>query len=169
MQLCKIPRFKHAPCWFVPRSPLLELSNPVLFCLIYRPPKSNRDFITDFSDFVASVMCRSDRIFILGDFNIHICWPSKPLVREFLHLVDSFNLVQSVTGSTHQYGHTLDLILSLGFPFSNSWKMQYMSVRSLAHCVWCHSAMHSPLDCTLLLVFLTLSILPLLSFSQMPS
>ena len=33
--------------------------------------------------------------------------------------MDSFNLTQSVTGPTHKHGHTLDLVLSLGFPVLN--------------------------------------------------
>ncbi len=50
----------------------------------------------------------------MGDFNIHVCCESKPLVKEFLSLIDSFNLTQSVTGPTHEKGHTLDLVLSYG-------------------------------------------------------
>lgn len=40
-------------------------------------------------------------------------------LKPFLHLIDSFNLVQSVMGSTHELGHTLDLVLSCGLPVSN--------------------------------------------------
>lgn len=39
---------------------------------------------------------------------------SKPLVKEFLSLIDSFNLMQSVTSPTHEKGHILDLVLSYG-------------------------------------------------------
>ena len=34
-------------------------------------------------------------------------------------LMDSFNLMQSVTAPTHQKGHTLDLVLSSGCTVSN--------------------------------------------------
>lgn len=34
--------------------------------------------------------------------------------KDFINLIDSFNLMQSVTGPTHEKGHTLDLILSYG-------------------------------------------------------
>lgn len=60
-----------------------------------------------------------DSVLILGDFNIHVCCPSKPLVSEFMHLVESFNLTQFVAGPTHKLGHTLDLVLSCGSPI---WK-----------------------------------------------
>lgn len=45
--------------------------------------------------------------------------PGNPLARDFLNLIDSFNLVQSVLGPTHVQGHTLDLVLSFGLPVYN--------------------------------------------------
>lgn len=96
----------------------IDLVNPVLCALIYRPPKYNKVFINEFSDFLSTVISSrpTDSLLILGDFNIHICCPEKPLVKEFLDLVDSFSLMRSVLEPTHSRGHTLDLILSFGFP-----------------------------------------------------
>ncbi len=95
---------------------LFEINFPatVLCAVVYRPPKYNKNFIQDFADFVAGITLVYDRFLIMGDFNIHVCCESKPLVKEFLSLVDSFNLTQSVTGPTHEKGHTLDLVLSCG-------------------------------------------------------
>jgi hypothetical protein len=59
-----------------------------------------------------------DTFLIVGDFNIHVCCPADPLVKDFLNLIDSFNLVQSVNGPTHEHGHTLDLVLSYGISVS---------------------------------------------------
>lgn len=87
---------------------------PVLCAVIYRPPKYNKDFINDFSDFLSGIMSNYDRVLIVGDFNIHVCCPMKPLVEDFLNVIDSFNLVQFVTDPTHEHGHTLDLVLSCG-------------------------------------------------------
>lgn len=56
----------------------------------------------------------SDILLIVGDFNIHVCCPDKPLVKEFLDLVDSLILTQSVLGPTHRHRHTVDLVLSSG-------------------------------------------------------
>ena len=42
-----------------------------------------------------------------------MCCPDKPLAKDYLNLIDSFNLVQSVAGSTHEHGHTVDLVLSV--------------------------------------------------------
>ncbi len=92
----------------------IDSRNPVLCVLVYRPPKVNKNFISEFTGFLGGIMMKYDRLVILGDFNIHICCPSNGLAREFLNLIDSFNLVQSVTGPTHKLGHTLDLVLSYG-------------------------------------------------------
>jgi len=96
-----------------------DLNHPVLCTVVYRPPTYNKDFIDDFSDFLASVMIKYDRVLIVGDFNIHLCCPEKPLVKAFLNLVESFNLTQSVVCPTHICGHTLDLVLTYGLPISN--------------------------------------------------
>lgn len=79
-------------------------------CVIYRPPKHNKDFISDFARFLTEIPPKYDRILTVGDFNIHVCCTEKPLTKDFLDLVESFNLVQSVSGPTHEHGHTLDLV-----------------------------------------------------------
>lgn len=43
-----------------------------------------------------------------------MCCGSRPLVRDFLNLIDSFNLTQSVAGPTHEKSHNLDLVVLLG-------------------------------------------------------
>ena len=92
----------------------VQSNAPVLCALIYRPPKFNKDFMMDFSDFVAGILLKYHHFLIVGDFNIHVCCDSKPFVKDFLRAIDSFNLVQFVTGPTHEKGHTLDLVLSHG-------------------------------------------------------
>ncbi|KAI2651126.1 hypothetical protein H4Q32_019149 [Labeo rohita] len=97
----------------------IDIGGPVLCALVFRPPKFNKDFIEQFSAFLADTVSRCDRLLILGDFNIHLCCPSKPLVNEFLFLIESLNLSQFVSAPTHNLGHTLDLVLSLGVPITN--------------------------------------------------
>ena len=92
---------------------------PVLCALVYRPPKYSSNFISEFSDFLSHMATLSDNLLILGDFDIHVCCPTKPMVSEFLSLLDSFNLSQAVSGPTHYKGHTLDLVLFSGFHISN--------------------------------------------------
>ncbi len=42
------------------------------------------------------------RFLIIGDFNIPVCCESKPLAKQILSLIDLFNLMQAVTGPTHE-------------------------------------------------------------------
>ena len=93
-------------------------SHPV-FVVIYRPPKYDNDFLSDFSDLLAGLMPKYDGVLIVGDFNIHFCCNAMPMVKDFLSDIESFNLVQSITDPTHRHGHTLDLVLSCGIPVDN--------------------------------------------------
>ncbi len=49
---------------------------------------------------------------ICGDFNL--CCESKLMAKDFLNLINSLNLIQSVSDPTHETGCTLDLMLSCG-------------------------------------------------------
>lgn len=66
---------------------------------------------------LAFILSRFDRVLTLGVFNIqvHICCPSAccPSM-DFIDVVHSLNLTQSVEGPTHLMGHTLDIVLSSG-------------------------------------------------------
>lgn len=94
-------------------------SHTVLCAVVCRPPKYNKDFLNYFSDFWVEIMPKYDRVLIVGDFNVHVCCPDKPMAKGFLNLTDSFNLVQSVSGPTQEYGHILDLVLSYGLSVLN--------------------------------------------------
>jgi len=95
------------------------LANPVTVALLYRPPKHNSEFINEFAAFLGDIVIAHDKILLIGDFNIHVCCTTLTLSREFLNLIESFDLVQWVTGPTHQQGHTLDLILTHGLSVSD--------------------------------------------------
>ena len=97
----------------------LRRSDPVLCAVIYRPPKYNKDFIEDFSEFLGGVLSKYDKLLIVGDLNVHVCCISKPLAKDFLDVLDSFNLTQHITEPTHELGHTLDLVISIGLNISN--------------------------------------------------
>ena len=91
-------------------------STPLVCALVYRPPKSNKDFITGF---LSHYITLHDRLLVLGDFNIHVCCQDKPMVKEFCHVLDSLGFMQHINQSTHVLGHTLDLILSHGLSIDN--------------------------------------------------
>lgn len=97
----------------------LDKSQPVLCALIYRPPKYNKHFIRDFTELLSEIMPKYDRILIVGDMNIHVCCTCTCKAKDFLKLIDSFNLTQFVSGPTQIHGHTLDLVLSCSLPILN--------------------------------------------------
>ena len=70
-------------------------SHPVLFAVIYRPPKYNKDFLSDFTDLLSGLMPKYDRVLIVCPlFAAMLCQWSKICYRI---VIDSFNLVQSIT------------------------------------------------------------------------
>lgn len=100
---------------------LINLDSPVLCALMYRPPKFNKDFIQDFTNFVTNLLLRHDHFLVVGDFSIHTFCKSKPLAKEFLNLTDSFNLTPDSKSSVLDLdrvcpgpGHSLNLMLSFG-------------------------------------------------------
>lgn len=97
----------------------LNKRQPTLFILVYRHPKPNGSFITEFSDLISLVMPKNDGVIVLGDFNIHLCCPNNVMAGEFLNLTESFDFVFHASGPTHNQGHTLDLVLSSGVSIVN--------------------------------------------------
>ncbi|XP_051791360.1 uncharacterized protein LOC127529974 [Erpetoichthys calabaricus] len=55
-----------------------------------------------------------DTLLIVGDFNFHIDNQCDQKVKEFMNLLDSFDLRQLVNQPTHKAGHTLDLVITKG-------------------------------------------------------
>lgn len=47
---------------------VMEFTSPVLYAVVYRPPKYNKDFIHEFS---ADILPKYDKLLICGDFNVH--------------------------------------------------------------------------------------------------
>lgn len=87
--------------------------------LIYRPPGPAGVFLTDFTDFLSSII-KLEKVLIIGDFNLHIDDSTSNTAVDILSITDSFNFIQHVTGPTHIKGHTLDLVFSLGLDIVNA-------------------------------------------------
>ena len=96
----------------------IDSARPFYSVLVYRPPGPAAAFLVDFSDFLSS-MIKLDSFLILGDFNIHVDDRTSAPALDLLSLTDSFNLQQHVSEPTHQKGHTLDLVFTLGVVLSN--------------------------------------------------
>ncbi len=59
-------------------------------------------------------MINADKALIVGDFNIHVDNTKDALALAFTDLINSFGVKKNVTGPTHFFNHTLDLIISHG-------------------------------------------------------
>ncbi len=55
-----------------------------------------------------------NKALIVRDFNIHVDNTNDALRLAFTDLINSFGVKQNVTGPTHRFNHTLDLIISHG-------------------------------------------------------
>lgn len=66
---------------------------PLVYVLIYRPPKPEKGFISECSDFLSHFVSLHDRLLILADFDIHVCCPDGPTV-EFCGVIGAFGLTQ---------------------------------------------------------------------------
>ena len=93
--------------------------NPLFVLLCYRPPGSKSEFLTEFSELLSSIVMKVDNLVLTGDFNFHIDNPLDTLANEFISITQSLNLSQHVSGPTHNLGHTLDLVFTLGLDINN--------------------------------------------------
>ncbi len=86
---------------------------------VYRPPGPYTDFLKEFADFLSDLLVNADKALIVGDFNIHVDNTNDALGLAFTDLINSFGVKQNVTGPTHRYNHTLDLIISHGIDLTD--------------------------------------------------
>ncbi len=93
---------------------VLELGDPLLIAVIYRPPKVNTNFLTEFAEFLGHVTPKYDKLLVLSDFNVHVCCMNNHLAKEFTHLLNAFDFSIGVNAPTHKGGHILDLVLLHG-------------------------------------------------------
>lgn len=73
----------------------LNWNGPVFLGVNFHPPHSSKDFIKKFTEPIGNIATNYDCFLLVGDFNIHVCYQSNPLSKEFFNLVDSFNLLLS--------------------------------------------------------------------------
>ena len=97
---------------------LLKLCTWIRLIVIYRPPPSSANrltvaqFLEEFSIFLEYLVLLPADVLIMGDFNFHVDDAMDQDAKEFLTLLDTFNLSQHIVEPTHKYGHTLDLMIS---------------------------------------------------------
>ncbi|EDO44723.1 predicted protein, partial [Nematostella vectensis] len=86
--------------------------------VIYRPPYSEAHrvptsvFLSEFPEYLESLLLCKENLLITGDFNIHVDEPNDPDAQKFLETLRALGLVQHVDQPTHQDGHILDLAIT---------------------------------------------------------
>ena len=92
----------------------------ILLLTVYRPPNLPAAAFILFCELLSVICVLFDNIVISGDFNIHVDSPDSTHARDFLALIDTFNLIQHIQGPTHSQGHTLDLVITKDVTVSTS-------------------------------------------------
>ncbi|XP_074501484.1 uncharacterized protein LOC141773537, partial [Sebastes fasciatus] len=94
--------------------PTWKALQPILFVIVYRAPGPYSEFLSEFSEFLSSLVLKTDKVIIVGDFNIHVDVDNDSLSTAFISLLDSIGFSQNVHKPTHRFNHTLDLVMSYG-------------------------------------------------------
>ena len=63
---------------------------------------------------VSGLVLSSDKVIIVGDFNIHMDVDSDSLKLAFISLLESMGVLQKVKEPTHCFNRFLDLVLTYG-------------------------------------------------------
>ena len=74
--------------------------------------RAHTTFLCEF--YVYKTVLKTDKVIIVGDFNIHVDVENDSLSTAFLSLLDSTGFSQMVNKPTHLHNHTLDLVLTYG-------------------------------------------------------
>ena len=85
----------------------------VRLVIVYRPPCGNHTlFFDEFSDYMSLLVTAPGNLLLASDFNFHVNDSGDRSAIHFLSLLQSYNLIQNVSGGTHTAGHTLDLVIT---------------------------------------------------------
>ncbi len=83
---------------------------------IYRPSPSKKNkipqglFLEELTSLIVNL--KQKNILLLGDFNVHWDNPSDAVVKKFIKLLDSNDLIQHISVPMHRSGHTLDWVIT---------------------------------------------------------
>jgi len=68
--------------------PTWKTSQPLLFVIVHRAPSPYSEFVSEFSEFLSSLVFQSDKVIIVGDYNIHVDVDNDSLATVFISLLD---------------------------------------------------------------------------------
>lgn len=98
--------------------------------IVYRPPGPYTVFLSEFADFLTNLVVSTEKVLIVGDFNIHMDNENDTLRSAFLSITDSIGFCQHVNKPTHCCNHTLDLVLTYGIVINHLAVMSHNPVLS---------------------------------------
>lgn len=103
-----------SPASFEYLSAALSVNGTTFWLVVtYGPPVlSFSQFMTVFPHLLELLLPTPSKLLIIGDFNIHVDSKLDSAVQRFVSLLESCDLLQHVSGPTHNSGHTLDLVVS---------------------------------------------------------
>ena len=87
----------------------------VRILIVYQPPNNTSCalFFEEFSRLLEHVLSEpSASLMIAGDLNFHMENSNNALTRQFIEILETFDLKQRVFSATHASGHTLDLLIT---------------------------------------------------------
>ena len=83
------------------------------FLIVYRPPSSSKPlFLSDFALLLEDLASSPSEFVAMGDFNLHLDDPDDSYSTSFKTLLETFDLKQHISSSTHTSGHILDLLIT---------------------------------------------------------
>nr|XP_054587113.1 uncharacterized protein LOC129152559 [Nothobranchius furzeri] len=112
LQINSYSSFEHLILSFP--NPDCKTVKPLLFVVLYRPPGPYSEFLDQISDFLSDLVLNTDKVIVVGDFNIHVDIEKDCLNVAFSNILDSIGFTQRIHSSTHSCHHTLDLVLTYG-------------------------------------------------------
>ena len=94
---------------------LVQVTSSMKFFVIatiYRSPGPLRNFLSELSDFLSTLVAKYDNFLLAGDFNIHMDIKNDESSKKLCAVLNTFGLKQHVDLPTHAGGHILDLVIS---------------------------------------------------------
>ena len=80
-----------------------------MFVIVYRSPGPYSEFLSEYSEFLSALLLKTDKVIIVGDFNIHVDVENNSLGTTFLSQLDSFGFCQCEHEPTHTFNTPLIL------------------------------------------------------------
>lgn len=84
------------------------------YLLLCTSPAPYSEFLEEFPDFLSNLAMKSDKVIIVGDFNIHVDVDDDCLATAFKSLLYSIGFSQRVNKPTQSFNNILDLVLTCG-------------------------------------------------------